>query len=261
MQNKVVWITGASSGIGEALAYKFSKEKYNVIISSRNEIALQKVKEQCVFSENIKILPLDLEDLDSLNNKANEAWELFGKIDILINNGGISQRSLALETNLETEQRIMRIDFWGTVVLSKSILPKMIANNGGQIVTVTSLVGKFGTKFRSSYSAAKHALHGYFDSIRSEVWDKNISVTIVCPGFINTNVSINALVGNGKNQGTMDDAQAKGMHVDVLAEKMYNAISSKKEEVYIGGKEIYGVYIKRFFPRLFSKMMRKQKVT
>ena len=261
MQNKVVWITGASSGIGEALAYKFSKEKYNVIISSRNEIALQKVKEQCVFSENIKILPLDLEDLDSLNNKANEAWELFGKIDILINNGGISQRSLALETNLETEQRIMRIDFWGTVVLSKSILPKMIANNGGQIVTVTSLVGKFGTKFRSSYSAAKHALHGYFDSLRSEVWDKNISVTIVCPGFINTNVSINALVGNGKNQGTMDDAQAKGMHVDVLAEKMYNAISSKKEEVYIGGKEIYGVYIKRFFPRLFSKMMRKQKVT
>ena len=155
----------------------------------------------------------------------------------------------------------MRIDFWGTVVLSKSILPKMIANNGGQIVTVTSLVGKFGTKFRSSYSAAKHALHGYFDSLRSEVWYKNISVTIVCPGFINTNVSINALVGNGKNQGTMDDAQAKGMHVDVLAEKMYNAISSKKEEVYIGGKEIYGVYIKRFFPRLFSKMMRKQKVT
>lgn len=261
MQNKVVWIMGASSGIGEALAYKFSKEKYNVIISSRNEIALQKVKEQCVFSENIKILPLDLEDLDSLNNKANEAWELFGKIDILINNGGISQRSLALETNLETEQRIMRIDFWGTVVLSKSILHKMIANNGGQIVTVTSLVGKFGTKFRSSYSAAKHALHGYFDSLRSEVWNKNISVTIVCPGFINTNVSINALVGNGKNQGTMDDAQAKGMHVDVFAEKMYNAISSKKEEVYIGGKEIYGVYIKRFFPRLFSKMMRKQKVT
>ena len=155
----------------------------------------------------------------------------------------------------------MRIDFWGTVVLSKSILPKMIANNGGQIVTVTSLVGKFGTKFRSSYSAAKHALHGYFDSLRSEVWDKNISVTIVCPGFINTNVSINALVGNGKNQGTMDDAQVKGMHVDVFAEKMYNAISSKKEEVYIGGKEIYGVYIKRFFPRLFSKMMRKQKVT
>ena len=90
MQNKVVWITGASSGIGEALAYKFSKEKYNVIISSRNEIALEKVKEQCIFSENIKILPLDLEDLDSLNNKANEAWELFGKIDILINNGGIS---------------------------------------------------------------------------------------------------------------------------------------------------------------------------
>lgn len=261
MKNKVVWITGASSGIGEALAYQYSKGKCSVIISSRNTEALQKVREKCAFPEQVKILPLDLEDLDSLNDKANKALEIFGKIDLLINNGGISQRSLALETNLETEQRIMKVDFWGTVVLSKAILSKMIANNGGQIAVVTSLVGKFGTKYRSSYAAAKHALHGYFDSLRNEVFDKNISITIVCPGFIKTNVSINALVGDGKSQGTMDDAQAGGTNVDVFAKKMCQAISAKKEEVYIGGKEIYGVYIKRFFPRLFSKMMRKQKVT
>ncbi len=261
MDNKIIWITGASSGIGEALAYKFSRENSFLILSSRNEESLKKVKEKCQHPDKIKILALDLENLESLPQKAEEAIQLFGKIDVLINNGGISQRSLALETQLETEQKLMTIDFWGTVVLSKSILPKMIESGGGQIVVVTSLVGKFGTRFRSSYSAAKHALHGYFDSLRNEVWDKNISVTLICPGFIKTNVSVNALVGDGKNQGTMDNAQAKGMSADIFAEKMYNAILHKKQEVYIGGKEIFGVTIKRFFPKFFSKMMRKQKVT
>lgn len=261
MENKIVWITGASSGIGEALAHQFSKGKSFLILSSRNESALQKVKNECAFPYRIKILPLDLEDLDSLPKKAEEAWNCFGTIDVLINNGGISQRSLALETNLETEQKIMKIDFWGTTVLSKAILPKMITNNGGQIVCVTSLVGKFGTKYRSAYSAAKHALHGYFDSLRSEVYENNISITMVCPGFIKTNVSVNAMTADGSAQGTMDDAQAKGMSADEFARKMYQAILHKKEEVYIGGREVYGVYLKRFFPRLFSKIVRKQKVT
>lgn len=261
MENKIVWITGASSGIGEALAHQFSKGKSFLILSSRNESALQKVKNECAFPDRIKILPLDLEDLDSLPKKAEEAWNCFGTIDVLINNGGISQRSLALETNLETEQKIMKIDFWGTTVLSKAILPKMITNNSGQIVCVTSLVGKFGTKYRSAYSAAKHALHGYFDSLRSEVYEKNISITMVCPGFIKTNVSVNAMTADGSAQGTMDDAQSKGMSADEFARKMYQAILHKKEEVYIGGREVYGVYLKRFFPRLFSKIVRKQKVT
>lgn len=261
MENKIIWITGASSGIGEALAHQFSKEKLWLILSSRNESVLQKVKNECAFPEKIKILPLDLEDLDSLPQKADEAWKCFGKIDILVNNGGISQRSLALDTTLKTEQRVMTIDFWGTTVLSKAILPKMIENSGGQIVCVTSLVGKFGTKYRSSYAAAKHALHGYFDSLRSEVCDKNIVITMVCPGFIKTNVSLNAVTGDGSAQGTMDDAQAKGMSAEVFAQKMYKAILHKKEEVYIGGKETYGVLLKRFFPKLFSKIVRKQKVT
>ena len=260
MENKIIWITGASSGIGEALAHRFSKEKSFLILSSRNESALQKVRNECAFPEKIKILPLDLEDLDSLPKKAEQAWKIFGTIDILINNGGISQRSLALETDLSTEQKIMTVDFWGTTVLTKALLPKMIANNGGQIICVTSLVGKFGTKFRSAYSAAKHALHGYFDSLRSEV-DENIFITMVCPGFIKTNVSINAVTGNGSRQGTMDEAQSKGMSAGVFADKMYKAILYKKEEVYIGGKEVYGVYLKRFFPKLFSKIVRKQKVT
>jgi dehydrogenase/reductase SDR family protein 7B len=261
MKNKIIWITGASSGIGEALSHQFSKENSFLILSSRNESALQKVKNECAFPDRIKTLPLDLEDLDSLPNKAIEAWNCFGTVDVLINNGGISQRSLALETTLETEKRIMTIDFWGTAVLSKAILPKMIENKSGQIVCVTSLVGKFGTKYRSTYAAAKHALHGYFDSLRSEVYDKNIFITMVCPGFIKTNVSLNAMTANGSAQGTMDDAQANGMSAEKFALQMYKAILHKKEEIYIGGREKYGVHIKRFFPKLFSKMVRKQKVT
>ncbi|MGC4040282.1 MAG: SDR family oxidoreductase [Flavobacterium sp.] len=261
MKDKIIWITGASSGIGEALAHQFSKEHSLLILSSRNEAALLKVRSECAFPDRVKILPLDLEDLDSLPKKAATAWELYGSIDVLINNGGISQRSLALETNLSTEQKIMNIDFWGTTVLSKAVLPKMIANKGGQIVCVTSLVGKFGTKYRSAYSAAKHALHGYFDSLRSEIYSHNIYITMVCPGFIKTNVSINAMTADGSIQGTMDEAQSKGMSAGEFAQKMYKAISNKKEEVYIGGKEVYGVYLKRFFPKLFSKIVRKQKVT
>lgn len=261
MENKVIWITGASSGIGEALAYKYVQSKAKVILSARNWQALEKVKTQCAYPENVAILPLDLEQHGSLENKVKDAQLLFGKIDILINNGGVSQRSLALETTLEAEQKVMNIDFWGTVILTKAVLPLMIQNGGGQIVCVSSLVGKFGTKYRSTYSAAKHAIHGYFDSLRSEVYDKNIFITIVCPGFIKTNVSINAITADGSKQGTMDEAQGAGMNVNIFANKMYKAIQSRKEEVYIGGSEVMGVYLKRFVPKLFSKIIRKKKVT
>ncbi len=261
MEGKVVWITGASSGIGEALAYKFSKEKATIIISSRNENALQQVKNKCAFPANVFILPIDLEQHATLQNKVNEALQLTEKVDILINNGGISQRSLALETTLSAEQKVMNIDFWGTVILSKALLPSMIQNGGGQIVCVSSLVGKFGTKYRSTYAAAKHALHGYFDSLRSEMYHHRIFITIVCPGFIKTNVSINAITADGSLQGTMDEAQGAGMDVTIFAEKMYKVIRAKKEETYIGGSEVMGVYVKRFFPALFSKIIRKKKVT
>lgn len=261
MENKVVWITGASSGIGEALVYKFAAEKARLIISSRNATALEKVKQQCAHAQHITILPLDLENHASLADKAQEALKIYGKVDVLINNGGVSQRSLALETTLAAEQKVMNIDFWGTVILTKAILPAMIQNGGGQIVCVSSLVGKFGTKFRSTYAAAKHAMHGYFDSLRNEVYDKNISITIVCPGFIKTNVSINAITADGSQQGTMDAAQGAGMDANVFAQKMYKAIRAKKEEVYIGGSEVMGVYLKRFVPGLFSKIIRKKKVT
>lgn len=260
MKNKVVWITGASSGIGEALVYAYQNAGAKLIISSRNRDELYRVKMACKSHVNIHVLPIDLEQTATLEDKAADAIRIFGKIDLLINSGGISQRALALETELQTEQRLMNVNFWGTVILSKAVLPLMIKNGGGTVVCISSLVGKFGTGMRSAYAASKHALHGYFDSLRLETFDKNIQVTLICPGFIKTNVSLNALTAKGAPQGTMDDAQDNGMSPAECADKIIAAINAGKEEVYIGGKEVKGVLFKRFFPSLFSKYLRKAKV-
>ncbi|WP_214226986.1 SDR family oxidoreductase [Pedobacter sp. B4-66] len=261
MNNKVVWITGASSGIGEALVYEYNKAGAKLIISSRNRDELYRVKTTCKNPVNIHVLPLDLENTASLSGKAEEAIRIYGRIDILINSGGISQRGLALETDLETEQRLMNVNFWGTTILSKTVLPNMIANGGGNIVCISSLVGKFGTRMRSAYSASKHALHGYFDSLRSEVYDKKINITIICPGFIKTKVTLNALTADGTPQGTMDSAQENGMLAEDCAKQIVQAVKANKEEVYIGGKEVKGVLFKRLFPLRFSKYLRTAKVT
>ncbi len=261
MNNKVIWITGASSGIGEALVYEYNKAGAKLIISSRNRDELFRVKANCKNPVNIHVLSLDLEDTANLNGKAEEAIRIYGRIDMLINSGGISQRGLALETDLETEQRLMNVNFWGTAILSKAVLPNMIANGGGNIVCISSLVGKFGTRMRSAYSASKHALHGYFDSLRSEMYDKKINITIVCPGFIKTKVTLNALTANGSPQGTMDSAQENGMSAEECAKQIVQAVKSNKEEVYIGGKEVKGILFKRFFPLRFSKYLRTAKVT
>lgn len=260
MKDKIVWITGASSGIGEALVYEFNKAGAKLIISSRNRDELFRVKNKCKNQIDVHVLSLDLADQDSLTKKAEDALRIYGRIDILVNSGGISQRSLALETTLETEQKLLNVNFWGTVILSKAVLPQMIARGDGSIVCVSSLVGKFGTRFRSAYAASKHALHGYFDSLRIEIDNPNIQVLLACPGFIKTKVTINALTANGSAQGTMDSAQENGMLPEVCASEIIKAIKGNKEEVYIGGKETKGILLKRFFPGWFSKIIKKAKV-
>lgn len=261
MKNKIVWITGASSGIGEALCYAMNQAGAKLIISSRNSEALYLVKSKCLHNNlDVHVLPLDLENTALLKEKAELALKIFGRIDIIIHSGGISQRSLAMDTPIEVARKIMDINFWGTLALTQAILPSMISNQSGQVVVISSLVGKFGTKFRSAYSASKHALHGYFDSLRNEI-DSNIKICIICPGFIKTNVTINALTADGSKQNSMDDAQANGMSSDICARYIIKAITSGKEEVNIGGKETYAVLLKRLLPRLFSKIMRKARVT
>ncbi len=261
-KNKVIWITGASSGIGEALAIEYSKQPVFLILSARRKELLQEVRQKCHNSENVKILPLDLTETDSLESKAQEAIGLFGQVDILINNGGISQRALIKDTDLSVDRRVMEVNYFGTVALTKAILPQMIERKLGHIVVVTSAVGIITTKFRSGYAASKHALHGFFDTLRIEHYQDNISVTVVCPGFIQTEITMHALMGDGSPQQKMDEVTEKGMPADVFARKMIRAVNRKKEEVYISGiKEKFAIYLKRFWPGLFSKMIRNAKVT
>lgn len=262
LQNKVVWITGASSGIGEALAKEYAKLGAKLILSARRETELQRVKTECGLSdERGLVLPLDLGAHDQMIAKAQQAIKHFGHIDILINNGGISQRSLAIETDFSVYKKLIDIDYLGTVALSKAVLPHFVERQSGHFAAVTSLMGKFSSPLRSGYCGAKHAVHGFFDAIRMEHHDDNIKVTLVCPGYIRTNVSMNALTKDGSKQESMDQKTGAGMAPERCAQKIISAIRRNKMEVTIGGTETYAVYIKRFFPRLLHTIARKVAVT
>ncbi|MGD8426382.1 MAG: SDR family oxidoreductase [Balneolaceae bacterium] len=261
-QNQVVWITGASSGIGEALAYAFHEQGARLILSSRRKKALEEVKTNCIGdTSNIHIIPLDLAETDTLAKKANQALDIYGHVDYLFNNAGISQRSLAIDTQIDVLRRVMEINFFGTVILTKAVLPSMIERKSGHIVVTSSVMGKFGTRLRSSYASSKHALHGYFDCLRQEVADYNIKVSLVCPGFIKTDVTKNMLEGDGSKHNKMGHGQEHGMEPDVFANKLLPKVLNGKEEIYIGGTEIFGVYLKRFVPTLFGKILQKVEVT
>ncbi len=260
-EHKTIWITGASSGIGEALTYALNKKGAQVIISSRNQKSLEKVKNACVDTEKVYIAPLDLEDSEKLTEKAKTVLDKFKKIDVLINNGGISQRSLIKDTNMSVYRKLMEVNFFGTIALSKLVLPQMIREQSGHIVVISSLMGKFSSQLRSGYAAAKHALHGFFESLRLEHYDDNIKVLLVCPGFVKTNISLNSVTKDGSKHNEMDEAQDGGLSAEDCAAKIISAIQANKEEVYIGGREISALYMKRFFPKLLTRILKNRKVT
>lgn len=259
LNNRVIWITGASSGIGEALAYALSAKGARLILSARRKQELERVKGNCppAAQLRIKVLPLDLEKTDTLQLCTEAAIQIFGHIDILINNGGITQRSLVSEASISVYRRLMEVNYFGPIALTKYVLHHFLRRHKGHFVNITSLTGKFGTPYRSGYAAAKHAMHGFFDSLRAEHYKDNIQVTMVCPGFIRTNLTISALTADGSPLNKMDEAQYKGKSAKWCARKIVSAIERNKQEVYVGGREVLGVYIKRFFPTLFSGVIRK----
>lgn len=253
--NRVVWITGASSGIGEALARELAQQGARLIVSARRQERLERLAADCTRSPAVHVLPMDQERIETLPDVARRAEELEGNIDVLVLNAGIGQNSRAMETPLELVERIHRINYLGTVALAQPVLERMLERNAGHVVVTSSVLGKFGIHLRSAYSAAKHALHGYFDSLRCEIRDSNVSITIVCPGFVRTEIEERALKADGTPLGPTDVGK-DGMAADVFARKMAKAIVKKKREVYIGGPEIGGVYLKRFFPALVDRSVR-----
>jgi len=261
LADKIVWITGASSGIGEEMVRQAADQGAKVVLSARNEIALQNVMKSLKNPDSHFCLPLDLEKSGNFQELAQLVIDKYQRIDVLINNGGLSQRATAAETGLEIDRKIMEINYFGNIALTKAVLPYMIHQKSGHIVVISSIAGKFGFFLRSAYSASKHALHGFYESLLLEQEENNIHVTIACPGKINTDISINALSSDGKSHGVMDHNQATGMSAQECVEKLFTAVARKKKEVLIGNKEIKAVTLKRFFPNLFWKIIRKQSAT
>lgn len=259
-KGKVIWITGAASGIGEALAYQSVKYGARLILSDIDEPRLQEVAGNCESMDaEVLFLPLDLSSRESVENAVPLALSRFDRIDVLINNGGISQRSLTWETPLEVDYRIMNINFFGAVILTKAVLPSMMERGEGCIAVTSSITGKFGFPLRSAYSASKHAAQGFFETLGIELAGKNISVTVAIPGRVQTNISVHALTKNGTPHGEMDPGLASGIPADVCARKYLDAVHKRRREVLIGGKELLMVHIRRFFPRLFFRLARKVK--
>jgi short-subunit dehydrogenase len=260
--NKTIWITGASSGIGEASAYQFAKEKANLILTSTREDKLKEVQQECInLGAQCKVLPYDLSDLENIDELTDKAISAFGNIDIAFLNAGISQRSKTLDTSFTVDEKIMAVNFFAPVKITKRLLPKMIENGGGTIAVTSSISGKFGFPLRSAYASSKFAVYGFFETVHAEYYNDNIRVVMVCPGRIKTNISYNALEADGTKHAKMDSGQQGGMSAEKAAIKIVRAINNRKPEVLVGGKELIMVYIKRFCPGLARKLVRKVSAT
>lgn len=261
IKNKRVWITGASSGIGEALVYAFAQRGAQLIISARNTSELERVKAACVAGTNVEIVPLDLGNHSDIFEKAKQVLQN-GAVDILVNNAGISQRSLTKDTAFEVDMNLINVNLLGTIALTKAILPQMLAQKESQIITITSVMGKLGAPLRSSYAAAKHGLHGFFDTLRAECHDDGLRVLLVVPGYVRTNISKNALTADGKKQGTMDAATDKGFAPEVVAERIISAMQAEKAELsVVAGRERLALLLKRFVPSILRNIVRKAATT
>lgn len=261
-ENKVVWITGASSGIGEAFAYAFAAEKAKLILSARRKEELERVKQRCNLpDENIMVLPMDVAELDRIEVLTQQVVSRFGQIDILVNNAGLSHWSKLKDTSLDVIKRIMDVNFMGGVALTKAVLPDMLKRKQGSIVVISSILGKIVTAKQGAYNSSKHALHGFYDTLRAETATDGIQVMLVCPGFVNTNVAKNSLDRTGNPIGKNNKMIENGIDPGDLARKVIRALRDGKEEVLLAGtKEKMGVWLKRFAPGLFSKYIRNNKL-
>jgi len=252
LQNKVVWITGASSGIGEALAHEFAKEGAKLVLSARRIEELERVKKNLNLSDDsVLSIPIDMLKPEDFSAKTQAVLAHFGRIDVLVPNAGVSQREKFLDIAPDDFKKLMDTNFTNVVLLTREVLPHLLAQKTSGILVTSSVSGKIGTAYRTFYCASKHAIQGFFDGLRGEVWRDGMQVTVACPGYIKTNISFNAIAKDGKPFGKMDQNQAKGIPADVCARKMVNAFKAGKHEVMIAGfMETLGTYLKRFAPAL-----------
>ncbi len=248
--NKICLVTGASSGIGKSLALKLNSLGAIVILTARNQANLEMVKANCQYPDKIRILPWDMEQIKTIESFALEAWNLYHHIDFVYLNAGMAIRDMIHHTDLEMVYKVMNINFFSNVVLSKALLPYMREKKQGHFIVTSSLCGKFGIPKLSAYSASKHALHGFFESLRAEYEPDGIKVTMITAGLVKTDITVHALKGNGTIYGKMQASVAGGISPEACAGEIVKAVAAGKYEALIGGIEKYSVLIKRFFPGL-----------
>jgi len=261
-KDQVVWITGGSSGIGEALALQFASAGAKVVLSARREEELNRVKDECVrnggTADSILVVPLDVTDHGSMPSALERITSTFGRIDLLINNAGISQRSLCVDTDMSVYRQIFDVDVLGQIALTKTVLPLMLEQKSGHIAVTASVAGKIGVGQRTGYCAAKHAVMGFFDALRAEVEKHGVRVTTITPGFIKTPISYNALKGDGSRYDTMDKDIAGGMDVTRCAEVILDGFGKGTPEIAVGeGMEMKALWLKRFFPKAVFRKVAK----
>jgi len=251
--NKIVWVTGASSGIGEALAKNFASCGARVVLSARNAAELERVRQECIAAgandTDVLVVPLDIVDYDAMPAAVEKVLHTFSRVDMLINNAGISQRSYCLETEMDVYRTMLEVNVLGQIALTKQVLPVMVEQGSGHLVVTASVAGKLGAPLRTGYCAAKHAVMGFFDALRSEVAHQGIRVSTVVPGFIRTNISNNALKGTGEATGKMDEDIDSGMAVDECAQVIVLGLAEGSEEIAVGnGPEMSLLDLKRENP-------------
>ncbi|MCL6417199.1 SDR family oxidoreductase [Aestuariirhabdus sp. Z084] len=258
--NKMVWITGASSGIGEALSYQFAAQGAGLVLSARREAELERVKLECIDrgadASRVWVMPLDVAKVDTLPQIVEHVWSECGPVDLLINNAGISQRSLCKDTDIEVYRRLLDVDVLGQIALTRELLPYLLERGSGQLAVTSSVAGKVGVKYRTGYCAAKHAVLGFFDALRAEVSESGLSVSTIIPGFIKTDVARNALVGDGEACGETDADIEGGMNVTRCAKVIVKGLAARCPEIVVGeGKEMKILWLKRLWPSLVYKLV------
>lgn len=259
-----VWIVGASSGIGEAIALEYASRNCSLVLSARRADLLDGVagvaRERGAPAAHG--LPLDITDGRTIPAAAAHAWSALAGLDTIVLCAGVSQRSLVRDTILDVDRRLMEVNYFGPIAIVKALLPALLEQGRGHFIVLSSIAGRVGTPMRSAYAASKHALHGFFDSMRAELYAAGISVSIACPGYINTSITMNSLTGDGTAYGRVDDALRHGMAADTCARVIVAKAVNKSEEFVVAkGKEKFAVSLKRYAPRLMSRIVRGHRVS
>ncbi|XP_037019097.2 dehydrogenase/reductase SDR family member 7B isoform X3 [Artibeus jamaicensis] len=263
LQDAVVVVTGATSGLGRECAKVFYAAGAKLVLCGRNREALEELTKELAASQATKVqthrpftVTFDLTDPGAVVAATAEILQCFGYVDVLINNAGVSYRGAILDTTTDVDKRVMETNYFGPVALTKALLPSMIKRRQGHIVAISSIQGKISIPFRSAYAASKHATQAFFDCLRAEMEQYEIKVTIISPGYIHTNLSLNAITADGSRYGVMDKTTAEGRMPVEVAQDVLTAVVKKKKDVILADLlPSLAIYLRTLAPGLFFSLM------